>query len=140
MPWAAALVLSFVAPPCPFIAWVQLRGLDSGVYFTAAVVDSQSINRSPTQLTLLAADPLRAPTGGLLIGPNNFPFRGPRAPGPRGFGRLPDPMLPPGARWDPMAPPGMPGFRPGEMRDQMRQDGWHDVGPPPGPRNDHMFG
>lgn len=75
---------------------------------------SSVLSRPPAWLALLAGEP--GPLhggGGMLVGPGD-PIFGPGrlgggVGGPPGRG-----ALPPGARWDPIAPPGMRGFHPGE--------------------------
>ncbi|EIE21537.1 hypothetical protein COCSUDRAFT_66937 [Coccomyxa subellipsoidea C-169] len=92
--------------------------------------------------------------GGMHVGPGDPLFRGPPAgvypgadpagsfPGGPGYGSepgFPPGGLPPGAHWDPIMPPGMQGFRPGDFqrRDRGRfGGGGPDVHPdimPPGP-------
>ena len=48
--------------------------------------------------------------GGMQVGSHDPLFGPGRMGGGRGLGGAP---LPPGARWDPIAPPGMRGFNPG---------------------------
>jgi len=84
--------------------------------------------------------------GGSQVGPDH-PLFGGRHPGirpPGGFGGgrgvPPVPGLPPGARWDPIGPPGTPGFLPPPPPDQGRGRGrgggppsFHPDIMPPGP-------
>ncbi|KAK9908073.1 hypothetical protein WJX75_002439 [Coccomyxa subellipsoidea] len=71
--------------------------------------------------------------GGMHVGPGDPLFRGPPGvfpggdqggfPGGPGNGRepgFPPGGLPPGAHWDPIMPPGMQGFRPGDFQRQGR--------------------
>lgn len=51
--------------------------------------------------------------GGMLVGPGD-PMFGPGRMG-GGVGGPPGHALPPGARWDPIGPPGLPGFHPGAL-------------------------
>ena len=89
--------------------------------------------------------------GGMLVGPDHPMF---------GLGRPPVPfpgqgggVVPPGARFDPYGPPGVPGFEPDRFAGGPRRvdprtgmplprhdpDAWHDLGPPPGNADDSMF-
>ena len=81
--------------------------------------------------------------GGMLFGPDHPAFRG----GLGGAGGLGGPSRPPGVRWDPISPPGLPGFEPpgggfgGGLRPPLHPDvmqpgtggGDLDLGPRPGP-------
>merc|ERR1719311_1562564 len=49
------------------------------------------------------------------MGPGHPAFAG-RGGAGSGGGPAPPPGLPPGARWDPIAPEGLPGFRPGDFQ------------------------
>merc|ERR1719321_1141534 len=49
------------------------------------------------------------------MGPGHPAFAG-RGGAGSGRGPAPPPGLPPGARWDPIAPEGLPGFRPGDFQ------------------------
>eukprot|EP00898_Chlorokybus_atmophyticus_P008258 jgi/Chlat1/8433/Chrsp80S07847 len=78
--------------------------------------------------------------GGSLMGPNHPAFSG-GVPAP-GYG-VPMPGVPPGARFDPFGPAGIPGFEPGRFGDgggpRGRGRGVHpDIGPPPGGRDFYM--
>jgi proteasome inhibitor subunit 1 (PI31) len=89
-------------------------------------------------------EPPLHPGGGMLVGPGH-PMFGPGRLGPTGGGGFgpgggfgepgrgpPPPCLPPGARWDPIAPPGQPGFHPDDLR-RPGPDRPHPDLPPPGP-------
>merc|ERR1719321_596877 len=49
------------------------------------------------------------------MGPGHPAFAG-RGGAGSGRGPAPPPGLPPGVRWDPIAPEGLPGFRPGDFQ------------------------
>ncbi|CAK0785666.1 hypothetical protein CVIRNUC_008877 [Coccomyxa viridis] len=93
--------------------------------------------------------------GGMYVGPDDpifsgrFPGGGMGGPGFSGRGGGGDPLqggIPPGARYDPIGPPGVPGFHPEDFQRRAgRRAGRGDVHPdimPPGPGrfDDSMFG
>lgn len=63
--------------------------------------------------------------GGMHVGPHHPMFGPGRLGGTMGGGPggIPPDDLPPGARWDPIAPPGLPGFRPGDFRPEREGHG-----------------
>jgi len=71
--------------------------------------------RPPSPGGLMEGTPRRG--GGMLVGPDH-PIFGPGKLGEGvGVGREgPGPALPPGARWDPIGPPGTRGFRPDDFQ------------------------
>mmetsp|Transcript_9894 Transcript_9894/g.25224 ORF Transcript_9894/g.25224 Transcript_9894/m.25224 type:complete len:237 (-) Transcript_9894:164-874(-) len=81
---------------------------------------------------------------GSHVGPDDPIFSG--MGGRRDGRRPPGPGLPPGARWDPINPQGIPGFHPDDFipdgRPVRDRDVHPDIGPPPGGGGgmDHMFG
>lgn len=79
--------------------------------------------------TLLVEGPARGGRiGGSQVGPDDplFSVRPGRQP-------VPSQSLPPGARFDPIGPEGVPGFHPDDFTpERMRREAWNDVGPPPG--------
>eukprot|EP00892_Ulva_mutabilis_P009625 jgi/Ulvmu1/7034/UM033_0093.1 len=65
--------------------------------------------------------------GGSHVGPDDPMFAGLV----RGHG-FRTARYPPGARFDPIAPDGLPGSHPDDFVGPGQADGWHDLGPPPG--------
>ena len=83
--------------------------------------------------------PFGGPLRGSQVGPND-PIFGDR----RRLGPGPSRFLPPGARYDPINPPGMRGFHPDDFVQPEGGDRVHpdvmDFRPPGGGGMDHMFG